>query len=740
MISLEQDIEKILRAEHYDPFQVLGAHPLPASPEGEERCIVRAFLPDARAVFVILRDGKEKKLDRVKKPGLFETVINRRDIETHYKLRAVNESGFEKTFVDPYTFLPLLSDYDRYLFNQGKHHFIYEKLGSHVETVDGIEGTVFRVWAPNALRMSVVGEFNNWDGRVHMMRVLGSSGIWELFIPGIGEGALYKFEIKPQNGAPFVKSDPYAFYSERRPKTASIVYKLGKHKWMDEKWQKEKERTNPFDLPMTIYEVHLGSWKKPQNDPNSFFNYREIAVKLVDYVKELGYTHIELLPIMAHPLDSSWGYQVSGYYEPTARYGKPEDLMFFVDYCHQNSIGVILDWVPAHFPKDAHALGGFDGTHLYEHADPRKGEHKDWGTLVFNYGRNEVKNFLISNALFWLKEYHFDGLRVDAVASMLYLDYSRADGEWIPNEYGGRENLEAIAFLKELNEVVYSYFPKALMVAEESTAWPAVTKPTYLGGLGFSFKWNMGWMNDTLSYFSTDPIYRKYHHNNLTFAIMYAFYENFILPLSHDEVVHGKKSLLSKMPGDEWQQFANVRLLFTYMYGHPGKKLSFMGNEIGQREEWNHAEELHWDILNYPYHRGLQRFIRDLNKLYRQEKSMWQIDFDYTGFEWIDFHDADNSIISFMRKSKDPKDFLLFVYNFTPVVREKYKIGAPRHAFYREILNSDSEYYGGSNVGNGGGIMSVPKKYGLWPCYLELTLPPLAGLILKPEQIGDTGS
>lgn len=727
-------VEKVILAEHHDPFRVLGPHPVDDFSDGRDKILVRAYIPDAESLFLILKEGTEYKMKLEKDPGFFTGIVDASTLDNHYKIKALYKSGRIKIFYDPYTFLPLLGEYDQYLFNQGKHHFIYEKLGAHLQAVDGIPGTVFRVWAPNAKRMSVVGEFNNWDGRICMMRVLGSSGIWELFIPGIVEGTLYKFEVKPKDGPPFVKADPYAFYSELRPKTASIVCNISKHQWHDDTWQKVKTASNPFEAPMAIYETHLGSWKRPKNKPRGFMNYRELAIELVPYVKEMGFTHVELLPVMAHPLDSSWGYQVSGYYEPTARYGKPEDLMFFIDHCHQNGLGVILDWVPAHFPKDAHALGGFDGTHLYEHADPRKGEHKEWGTLVFNYGRNEVKNFLISNALFWLKEYHFDGLRVDAVASMLYLDYDRNDGEWIPNEFGGRENLEAIAFMKELNEVVYSYLPSCLMIAEESTAWPAVTKPTYLGGLGFSFKWNMGWMNDILCYISLDPVFRKFHHNNLTFALMYAFSENFILPISHDEVVHGKGSLFNKMPGDEWQKFANIRLLFTYMYGHPGKKLSFMGNEIGQRDEWYPEGETQWELLGLQKHKQLQDFIKELNRMYREEKAFWEIDFDPAGFEWIDFHDSDNSIISFIRKAKDPTDFLLFIFNFTPVVRNDYRIGAPANCFYEEILNSDSELFGGSNVGNAGGIMADSKPFGSWPYSLTVTLPPLSGLIFKPRR------
>ncbi|WP_333652031.1 1,4-alpha-glucan branching protein GlgB [Dissulfurispira sp.] len=628
----------------------------------------------------------------------------------------------------------VLTDFDLHLIGEGTHYKNYEKLGAHVVEVNGVKGVHFAVWAPNAKRVSVIGDFNHWDGKKHPMKLLGDSGIWEIFIPGLDEGELYKFEVKSKyRGYKEQKADPFAFYFEVRPKSAAIVYNIeNKHQWQDAEWMEIRRKKNWFESPVAIYEVHLGSWMRVPEDNNRFLTYRELADKLIPYVKELGFTHIELLPISEHPLDASWGYQTIGYFAPTSRHGRPEDLMYFVDKCHQNEIGVIIDWVPAHFPKDAHGLGYFDGTCLYEHEDPRKGEHRDWGTLIFNYGRNEVTNYLISNALFWLEKYHIDGLRVDAVASMLYLDYSREPGDWIPNIYGGNENLEAIDFLKKLNEVVHQYHPGVLTIAEESTAWTGVSRPTYLGGLGFSMKWNMGWMHDTLEYFSKDPIYRKYHTNNLTFSMLYAFTENFILPFSHDEVVHGKRSMLDKMPGDTWQKFANLRALLGYMYGHPGKKLLFMGSEFGQWREWNFDESLDWHLLQHEPHKKLQRFLSDLNNLYITEPAMHEVDFEWHGFEWIDFHDSDNSVISFIRRAKNHDDFLVFVFNLTPIPRFGYRVGVPGGGFYREILNSDSEIYWGGNLGNAGGVYADNV-----PCHarqfsLNLILPPLSILILKP--------
>lgn len=629
----------------------------------------------------------------------------------------------------------VLTDFDLHLIGEGTHYKNYEKLGAHVLEIDGIKGVHFAVWAPNAKRVSVIGDFNHWDGEKHPMKLLGDSGIWEIFIPGLDEGELYKFEVKSKyRGYKEQKSDPFAFFFEVRPKSAAIVYNIeNKHKWQDAEWLEIRRKKNWFESPVAIYEVHLGSWMRAPEDNNRFLTYRELADKLIPHVKNLGFTHIELLPISEHPLDASWGYQTIGYFAPTSRHGRPEDLMYFVDKCHQNEIGVIIDWVPAHFPKDAHGLGYFDGTCLYEHEDPRKGEHRDWGTLIFNYGRNEVANYLISNALFWLEKYHIDGLRVDAVASMLYLDYSRGPGDWIPNIYGGNENLEAINFLKKFNEIVHQYHPGVLTIAEESTAWTGVSRPTYLGGLGFSMKWNMGWMHDTLEYFSKDAVYRKYHANNLTFSILYAFTENFILPFSHDEVVYGKRSMLDKMPGDMWQKFANLRALYGYMYGHPGKKLLFMGSEFGQWREWNFDESLDWHLLQYEPHKKLQRFLSDLNNLYITEPAMHEIDFEWHGFEWIDFHDSDNSVISFIRRAKNHDDFLVFVFNLTPIPRFGYRIGVPHGGFYREILNSDSEIYWGGNLGNAGGVHADNVPYHARQFSLNLILPPFSVLIFKPE-------
>ena len=630
---------------------------------------------------------------------------------------------------------PLLTEYDLFLFGKSDHHKIYQKLGAHLRTVKGTAGVNFAVWAPNAKKVSVVGDFNGWNGGKNPLTRRGNSGVWETFIPHLKKGELYKYEILTQSNRTLLKADPYAFFCETRPKTASIVGDIDSYEWGDEEWMRKRDRQNPLDGPVSIYEVHAGSWKRIAEEDNRFLTYRELADVLVSYVKDMGFTHIEFLPIMAHPYDPSWGYQVSGYYSPTPRHGTLEDFMYLVDYCHQNEIGVILDWVPAHFPEDAHGLVEFDGTCLYEHADPRRGKHKDWGTLIFNHGRWEVSNFLIANAIFWLEKYHIDGLRVDAVASMLYLDYSRGEGEWIPNKYGGRENLEAIDFLQRLNKLVYQYFPGILMMAEESTAWSGVTKPTYLGGLGFGLKWNMGWMHDTLYYMSKDPIYRKYHQDKLTFSLLYAFQENFVLPLSHDEVVHGKGSLLSKMPGDVWQKFANLRLLFGFMFAHPGKKLLFMGSEIGQWDEWDSKSDLDWDLLNYDTHAELQRFLKDLNHLYRRELSLYEVDFHHSGFEWIDFHDVDRSTISFSRKGKGQKDILIVICNFTPVPRMNYKIGVPSGGFYKEILNSDSDIYGGSGLGNSGGVFAERIPWHRRPYSLNLTLPPLSILILKPETL-----
>lgn len=731
-LNMNKEIEDIIHGDHHDPFSFLGMHPIEA--EGRRAVAVRAFIPEAQTVEVIDGEkwGAAYPMEKVHPDGLFEVILKDREEVFPYRLKIIDTNGNVGEFHDPYSFLPIMSSYDLHLFAEGRNYLIYNRLGAHMLTVNNVKGVYFAVWAPNAKRLSVVGDFNHWDGRRHPMRVLGSSGVWELFIPGFSEGVVYKYEIKTTEGFIFLKSDPYGYLCEIRPKSASIVHDINGYTWGDTKWMSARQEKDPLHSPVSIYEVHLGSWRRRPEEGNRFLTYRELAHELAPYVKEKGFTHIELLPVAEHPFDGSWGYQVTGYFAPTSRYGIPEDFMYFVDYCHQNDIGVILDWVPGHFPRDAHGLAWFDGTALYEHFDPRIGEHKEWGTLIFNYGRNEVRNFLLSNALFWFDKYHIDGIRVDAVASMLYLDYSRNEGEWLPNRYGGRENLEAIDFIKELNELLYRYYPGIMTVAEESTAWPAVSRPTYLGGLGFGFKWNMGWMHDTLEYISKDPIHRKYHQNNLTFSLLYAFHENFILPLSHDEVVHGKRALLDKMPGDFWQRFSNLRALYGYMFGHPGKKLLFMGGEIGQWIEWNHEQSLDWHLLQYEPHQKLQRFVEDLNHLYRSEPSLYEIDFEYTGFEWIDFHDSDNSVLSFLRRGKNYDDILIFVCNFTPVPRYPYRIGVPRGGFYLELLNSDSEIYGGGNMGNSGGVWSAPIEWQGRPYSVELTLPALSVIILKP--------
>ena len=733
MLSKEE-LEKIVHSAHSDPFQVLGAHLVKGG--NKEYVAVRAFLPDAAEVSVVETDGGQQiyQAKRIHKEGLFEATVRNRDEVFPYRLRKKDSSGTVSEFKDPYSFLPVLSEFDLYLMAEGTHRTQYEKLGAHKMVVQGTEGVLFAVWAPNAIRVSVVGDFNLWDGRRHMMRVRGATGIWEIFIPGVREGTRYKFEIKSRfKGFLAQKADPYAFYSEVRPKSASVVWNVDQYRWSDKEWMQAREKRNWFESPMSIYEVHLGSWRRIPDEGGRWLTYRELAESLVPYVVQMGYTHVELMPVMEHPLDESWGYQTIGYFSVTSRYGTPDDFMFLVDCLHKAGIGVLMDWVPAHFPKDAHGLGYFDGTALYEHENPLKGEQRDWGTLIFNYGRNEVANFLISNALFWLDKYHIDGLRVDAVASMLYLDYSRKKGEWIPNQFGGNENLEAVAFVKRFNEIVHSQHPGVLTIAEESTAWPAVSHPTYLGGLGFSMKWNMGWMNDILRYFSLDPIFRKFHQNDLTFALLYAFTENFILVLSHDEVVYGKRSLLDKMPGDPWQKFANLRLLYTYMYAQPGKKLTFMGGEIGQWWEWNSNTSLDWHLLQHEPHRRLQAFVKDLNRLYRKEASMHEKDFHHEGFEWIDFSDYERSVVSFIRRAKKSEDFLVFVFNLTPVPRHNYRVGVPDSRFYREVLNSDSEIYGGSNVGSQGGRYAEGVSWHGRPYSLVLDLPPLGGLVLKPE-------
>ena len=732
MILSDDELKRLFRAEHWDPFSLLGPHP--ASREGTAGVVVRAFVPEASRVEV-LRHGKDsQRMTRIHDEGLYEVTIADARLPLVYRLAVTDGQGHKTERHDPYAFSQLITDFDLHLFSEGRLYRAYNLLGAHCLSLDGIAGVRFIVWAPNAKRVSVVGDFNNWDGRRHQMRNRGVSGLWELFIPDIPEGAVYKYEIRSNNGdAPFLKADPYAFAAELRPKTGSVVRNITHYQWKDQAWMEGRTRQNSLSAPLSIYEVHLGSWRRVPEDGNRWLTYRELAASLIPYVKDMGYTHIELMPVTEHPFDGSWGYQTTGYFAPTSRFGAPEEFMAFVDACHYEGIGVIMDWVPAHFPDDPHGLAWFDGTHLYDHEDPRLGYHPEWHSRIFNFGRVEVRNFLLNSALFWLERYHIDGLRVDAVASILYLDYSRKQGEWIPNKYGGNENLDAIVFLKEFNAQVHQDHPGVLTIAEESTAWPGVSKPTYLGGLGFSLKWNMGWMHDTLEYFSLDPVHRRYHQNKITFGLVYAFSENFVQVISHDEVVHGKKALVDKMPGDLWQRFANVRALLGFMYGHPGKKMLFMGGEFGQWYEWNHDESLQWHLLENESHRGLQRYVKDLNRLYLSEPAFYEVDFEWSGFQWIDFSDADHAVIAFMRRARNTEDAVICIGNFTPVPREQYRIGMPAMGAYRELLNSDAELYGGSNMGNGGMRHAEPTPWHGQPYSVLLTLPPLSMLYLKRQ-------
>jgi len=696
--------------------------------------VIRALVPTAERIRVTRNGSGSVEMERRHPAGIFEAVLPGTAEIPDYRLEVLYHGGSTSEIDDPYRYGRILSDYDLYLFGEGKHTRIYEKLGAHPTTIGGSAGVHFAVWAPNAKRVSVVGDFNAWDGRRHPMRSLGGSGVWEIFIPGLYVGEKYKFEILSRYGEVVLKSDPFGFAFELPPQNASVVAAPA-YDWKDAEWMRSRASADSwFHQPMAVYEVHLGSWSRIPEESGRYLTYRELAERLIPYVKEMGYSHIELLPVMEHPFSGSWGYQVIGFFAPTSRFGKPEEFKAFVDECHANGIGIILDWVPGHFPKDAHGLAQFDGTALFEHEDPRQGEHRDWGTLIFNYGRNEVRNFLLSNALFWLEEYHLDGLRVDAVASMLYLDYSRKEGEWVPNRFGGRENIEAIAFLRELNTLTHGEQPGSITVAEESTAWPSVSRPTYLGGLGFTYKWNMGWMNDILEYVTKDPVYRRWDHRHLTFSLLYAFSENFILPFSHDEVVHGKGSMFRKVPGDDWQKAATLRALYGFMYSHPGKKLMFMGCEFGQDREWNYDQSLDWHALDKPLHRGLQRFVQDLNRVYRSEHAMHEIDFDPAGFQWIDCNDSENSVVSFIRRARNADDFVVSVLNFTPVPRDGYRIGVPVAGPYLELVNSDGDLYGGSNVGNGGAIFSEPIASHGCDQSLRLTLPPLGFLLLKPSR------
>jgi len=668
--------------------------------------------------------------------GFFEAVFEGESAIFDYRLRVIYHGGHVLEIDDPYRYGRVISDYDLHLYSEGSLLRAYDHLGAHLRRFGEAEGVHFAVWAPNADRVSVVGDFNGWDGRVHAMRSLGATGVWEIFVPGLGAGERYKFELRSRpHGALLHKADPYGFAFEVPPRSASIVRRADDYQWHDADWMAERAaNSGQLRGPMAVYEAHLGSWARVPDESDRYLTYRELAERLVPYVKQMGYTHIELLPVMEHPFSGSWGYQVVGFFAPTSRHGSPEDFKFFVDECHRHGLGVILDWVPGHFPKDSHGLARFDGTALYEHEDPRQGEQKDWGTLVFNYGRNEVRNFLVANALYWLDEFHVDGLRVDAVASMLYLDYSRKEGEWVPNRFGGRENIEAIEFLRYLNQLTHERHPGSMMIAEESTAFPAVSRPTYVGGLGFTFKWNMGWMHDILQYASKDPVFRRWEHRHLTFSMLYAWSENFVLPFSHDEVVHGKGSMMGKMPGDAWQKAANLRALYGYMYGHPGKKLLFMGSEFGQWREWSHDRSLDWHLLDNPRHEGIRLWVQDLNHVYQHEPAFFELDTEPAGFEWIDCSDNENSVVAFIRRAPDPREFVVMVLNFTPVPRRGYLVGVPEAGRYREMLNSDAERYGGSNVGNAGETWTEPITTHGHPQSLRLTLPPLGCLVLKLER------
>jgi len=757
-ISPDQ-IERIVSNHHQDPFEVLGPHQVEQN--GQTVWVIRAYLPKANAAWVIRPEElpKEAKALAMESPDhgdFFECVLPAGSEPGNYQLK-VKEGEHERVMYDPYAFRsPKLTDLDIHLFAEGNHHRIYEKLGAHLTTQNGVAGTYFSLWAPNARNVSVLGDFNSWDGRLHQMRK-GPSGIWELFIPEVAEGAHYKYEVKNHEGHIYEKTDPYGFAQEPRPNTASLVADIDKYQWNDADWLEKRRNTEPLDQPISVYEVHLGSWMHEAEDnppaprpdgseitlvntaeykPGArFLTYREMADRLIPYVKSMGFTHIEVLPVAEHPFDGSWGYQVTGYYAATSRFGSPEDLMYLIDQCHQNDIGVLVDWVPGHFPKDGHGLAFFDGSHLYEHADPRKGEHKEWGTLVFNYERNEVRNFLVANALFWFDKYHIDGIRVDAVASMLYLNYNRKDGEWVANDYGGCENIAAADFLRQTNHLIFSYFPGSLSIAEESTSWPMVSRPTYLGGLGFNLKWNMGWMHDMLDYFNMDPWFRQFHQNNVTFSIWYAFTENFMLALSHDEIVHGKSNIIGKMTGDQWQKFANVRCLYTYMFTHPGKKTLFMSMEFAQWNEWNDWRDLDWDLLEHKPHQQLKAFIGTLNEMYRSEPALYTDDFSDSGFQWIDCSDSSHSVISFIRRAKDSDQFLVMICNFTPQPHAHYRVGVPEQGFYGERLNSDSREYGGSNMGNLGGKWTEEWSYHGHPYSLDLCLPPLATLVFKLDRV-----
>jgi 1,4-alpha-glucan branching enzyme len=730
--ALDAAIAALAGGYNRDPFALLGPH------VENGAILVRAFQPAAHAIELrLVSTGELLPMPRRDAAGLFEIRLKTAaelspGAVPDYRLRITYPGSHIVEVDDPYRYGRVLTDYDLHLLGEGTHHRAFEKLGSHRRTIGTTTGVHFAVWAPNADRVSVIGDFNGWDGRITPMRVLVPGGIWEIFIPDLAEGEKYKYEIRTRTGAILKKTDPLARAFEAPPQSAAVVRDISSYEWHDADWMATRSGQNSWlDRPMSVYEVHFGSWARVPEEGSRFLTYREMTHRLVPYVREMGFTHIELLPVMEHPFSGSWGYQVLGFFAPTARFGPPEDFKLFVDACHQAGLGVILDWVPGHFPKDAHGLARFDGTALYEHEDPRQGEHQDWGSLIFNYGRNEVRNFLLSNALFWLEEYHVDGLRVDAVASMLYLDYSRRPGEWIPNRFGGRENLEAIAFLQQLNSLTHGEHPGTVNAAEESTSFPGVSRPVHLGGLGFTYKWNMGWMHDILQYFHEDPIHRRWHHNLVTFSALYMHSENFILPFSHDEVVHGKGSLIDKIPGDPWQKCASLRALYGYMYGHPGKKLLFMGQEFGQWREWNHDRSLDWHLLDEPLHAALKRFVQDLNAHYHAEPALHQVDFDPAGFRWIDCNDNENSVVSLVRYARDRSDHVVMVFNFTPVPRHEYRIGVPDAGSYAELLNSDAEIYGGGNIGNGGHVASEPVAAHGFEQSLRLTIPPLGCLLLK---------
>jgi 1,4-alpha-glucan branching enzyme len=719
---LENEIDLLVGSRHGDPHRVLGIHP-----DGSH-FVIRAFQPTA-AVMHVAVNGHKVDMKRIHDAGVFAAEVDQQ-AESAYELVAETEAGEKWSYVDPYRFWPTLGDVDIHLFNEGRHRRLWQILGAHHRVHQDVAGTAFAVWAPNARSVRVAGDFNHWDGIAHPMRIMGGSGIWELFVPGVEPGARYKYQIVTADGRRVEKADPLAFQAEHPPATASVV-STSSYRWGDGAWVERRAQHDHHHNPMSVYEMHLGSWRRGEDD--RVLTYRELALELADYVADMGFTHVEFLPVAEHPYTPSWGYQVSSYFAPTSRFGEPDDFRALVDALHQRGIGVIVDWVPAHFPRDEWALARFDGTALYEHEDPRQGAQPDWGTLVFNFGRHEVRNFLIANALYWLEEFHIDGLRVDAVASMLYLDYSRKEGEWVPNVFGGNENLDAVSFLKELNETVHASCPGVIMTAEESTAWPGVSRPTYLGGLGFGFKWNMGWMHDTLEYFSKDSVYRRYHHNELTFGLIYAFSENFVLPLSHDEVVHGKASLLAKMSGDRWQKAANLRSLYAWMWAHPGKQLLFMGGEIAQAEEWSEERGLDWHLLQYPEHEGMRRTVQALNRCYQNEPALWERDSTPDGFRWIDASDVDSNVLSFLRIAADGERTLACIANLSTVVREGYRVGLPRGGRWVEVLNTDATEFAGSGVGNAGAVVATDDSWHGLPHSALLTLPPLAVLWLRPE-------